>query len=186
MKRVFAFLTDYLIKKGLVQEEDRPIYEYGFQILIEIFLWVLCCTIIAALTCSLIELCIFFIIFFPIRSYAGGFHFRKFSVCLPFSCTTFLIIIYLSRIIIMPRGLQLCNSFFLLVLIFIGNIKENENSDLEIYCKKRLRLYLMLNIGIGVVLFEFCEQQVLNVYMETLLLIVISSVLQNRKSFLKD
>ena len=81
MKRVFAFLTDYLIKKGLVQEEDRPIYEYGFQILIEIFLWVLCCTIIAALTCSLIELCIFFIIFFPIRSYAGGFHFRKFSVC---------------------------------------------------------------------------------------------------------
>ena len=71
-------------------------------------------------------------------------------------------------------------------LIFIGNIKENENSDLEIYCKKRLRLYLMLNIGIGVVLFEFCEQQVLNVYMETLLLIVISSVLQNRKSFLKD
>lgn len=39
----------------------------------------------------------------------------------------------------------------------------------------------MLNIGIGVVLFEFCEQQVLNVYMETLLLIVISSVLQNRK-----
>ena len=38
MKRVFAFLTDYLIKKGLVQEEDRPIYEYGFQILIEIFL----------------------------------------------------------------------------------------------------------------------------------------------------
>ena len=144
MKRVFAFLTDYLIKKGLVQEEDRPIYEYGFQILIEIFLW------------------------------------------LPFSCTTFLIIIYLSRIIIMPRGLQLCNSFFLLGLIFIGNIKENENSDLEIYCKKRLRLYLMLNIGIGVVLFEFCEQQVLNVYMETLLLIVISSVLQNRKSFLKD
>lgn len=65
MKRVFAFLTDYLIKKGLVQEEDRPIYEYGFQILIEIFLWVLCCTIIAALTCSLIELCIFFIIFSP-------------------------------------------------------------------------------------------------------------------------
>ena len=56
----------------------------------------------------------------------------------------------------MPRGLQLCNSFFLLGLIFIGNIKENENSDLEIYCKKRLRLYLMLNIGIGVVLFEFC------------------------------
>ena len=85
----------------------------------------------------------------------------------------------------MPRGLQLCNSFFLLGLIFIGNIKENENSDFEIYCKKRLRLYLMLNIGIGVVLFEFCEQQVLNVYMETLLLIVISSVLQNRKSFLK-
>ena len=80
MKRVFAFLTDYLIKKGLVQEEDRPIYEYGFQILIEIFLWVLCCTIIAALTCSLIELCIFFIIFFPIRSYAGGFHFRYFKV----------------------------------------------------------------------------------------------------------
>ena len=67
MKRVFAFLTDYLIKKGLVQEEDRPIYEYGFQILIEIFLWVLCCTIIAALTCSLIELCIFFIIFFNIN-----------------------------------------------------------------------------------------------------------------------
>ena len=106
------------------QEEDRPIYEYGFQILIEIFLWVLCCTIIAALTCSLIELCIFFIIFFPIRSYAGGFHFRKFSVCLPFSCTTFLIIIYLSRIIIMPRGLQLCNSFFCLVWFLLEILRK--------------------------------------------------------------
>ena len=59
----------------------------------------------------------------------------------------------------MPRGLQLCNSFFLLGLIFIGNIKENENSDLEIYCKKRLRLYLMLNIGIGVVLLNITVRQ---------------------------
>ncbi len=40
----------------------------------------------------------------------------------------------------MPRGLQLCNSFFLLGLIFIGNIKENENSDLEIYCKKEIEI----------------------------------------------
>ena len=86
----------------------------------------------------------------------------------------------------MPETTLLIKAALNLRVGAVFDVYENENSDLEIYCKKRLRLYLMLNIGIGVVLFEFCEQQVLNVYMETLLLIVISSVLQNRKSFLKD
>ena len=41
MKRIAEGLTDYVIQKGMVKEEDRELYEYGFMMTIEAGLFVL-------------------------------------------------------------------------------------------------------------------------------------------------
>lgn len=41
MKRITKGLTDYVIQKGMVKEEDRELYEYGFMITIEAGLFIL-------------------------------------------------------------------------------------------------------------------------------------------------
>ena len=41
MEKVAKVLADYVIRKGMVDEENRNIYEYGFTVTIEVGLFVL-------------------------------------------------------------------------------------------------------------------------------------------------
>lgn len=43
MERTAKFLADYIIKKGMAEEMDRKVYEYGFLISMELGLFVLFC-----------------------------------------------------------------------------------------------------------------------------------------------
>ena len=43
MEKVAKVLADYVIRKGMVDEENRNIYEYGFTVTIEVGLFVLFC-----------------------------------------------------------------------------------------------------------------------------------------------
>lgn len=42
MRKVAKLLTDYVIKKSMVDEADREVYEYGFVITLEVGLYVYC------------------------------------------------------------------------------------------------------------------------------------------------
>ena len=47
MRKVAKLLTDYVIKKSMVDEADREVYEYGFVITLEVGLFLVASLFIA-------------------------------------------------------------------------------------------------------------------------------------------
>ena len=46
MKKLYETLADYVMQKGMIEESDREMYEYAFQITAEAGLFVLFCFLI--------------------------------------------------------------------------------------------------------------------------------------------
>ena len=90
MRKVAKLLTDYVIKKSMVDEADREVYEYGFVITLEGGLFLVASLFIALKLDMVLEGIFFFVIFSPLRSYAGGLHLEKFWICFVLSCLTYI------------------------------------------------------------------------------------------------
>ncbi len=81
MKWLSERLTDYVIKTGVVSKELYAVYQYGFQIGLEMFCCFTTCFIIAICLHIISEFIIFTGIFILLRTYAGGIHLNSFGSC---------------------------------------------------------------------------------------------------------
>ena len=70
MEKVSHVLTDYLVNKGKIEIDKSCIYQYGFQIGLEVSLNTLISILIAVFFHMEWETLIFFIVFTVLRSYA--------------------------------------------------------------------------------------------------------------------
>ena len=82
MKCLSEKLTDYIIKTGVVSEESYAIYQYGFQIGIEMLSCFLVCFGIAIYLHMIPEFLVFTGSFMLLRTYTGGLHLNSFTRCL--------------------------------------------------------------------------------------------------------
>ena len=87
MKYLSEKLTQYVIDTGTVAEEFYAVYQYGFQIGLEMFSCFIVCFGIAIYLHMIPEFFISTSIFILLRSYAGGVHLNSFSAC--FICSVF-------------------------------------------------------------------------------------------------
>ena len=79
-------LTAYILRKGLISQENTDAYEYGFLYLLEVLVSLFCSIIIAVFLNAEVECLLFFLFFIPLRSYSGGFHTNHYISCLILSC----------------------------------------------------------------------------------------------------
>lgn len=81
LRKIADYSTQILIKQGMILEKDRNIYLYGF----ELFWSTSSCIIfiiIAGYIMGYIQQAIIFIMcFFPIRTFAGGYHAKSYRNC---------------------------------------------------------------------------------------------------------
>lgn len=82
MRRLSEKLTEYVIKTGTVSSESYDIYQYGFQIGLEMLCCFVTCLSIAIYMHMIPEFAIFTGIFMLLRTYAGGVHLNSFGSCL--------------------------------------------------------------------------------------------------------
>ena len=102
MERIAGSLTNLMIENGAVREEDRELYQFGFQMGMEMTLCLIV-TLVCALYLHLLpEYLLFSAVFIPIRSYAGGLHFDKFYQCFMGSCLMIVAVIAGSKRIELP------------------------------------------------------------------------------------
>mgnify|MGYP003209758882 FL=1 len=87
MKRVSEKLTAYIINAGTVSEELYAVYQYGFQIGLEMLCCFVACLSIAIYMHMIPEFAIFTGIFMLLRTYAGGVHLNSFGSCFICSVT---------------------------------------------------------------------------------------------------
>lgn len=97
MEKVSHVLTDYLVHKGKITIDKSCIYQYGFQIGLEVSLNTLISILIAVFLHMEWETLIFFIVFIVLRSYAGGLHMETYLGCLICSCMSLIGLLLIAK-----------------------------------------------------------------------------------------
>lgn len=176
MHRIAKILTDYVIHKGTVDESDRDTYEYGFIITVEVGLFVLFSLFITLYLHMFVEGIIFFSIFVPLRSYAGGLHLEKFQSCFILSCLTFSGTLLTVRYTQMSMEGSFILILFLEVLIYalypVENINRRVDSREDKYFRKKLKKFLLLDFIIAMICVVWKKSDIL--CMETIVLCIVA------------
>lgn len=81
MDRLIDKIVDSQLKSGVIQEEDIPVYRYGYLLLFEMLLNVVAGIILGVMLGQLAMTFIFWLAYIPLRSYAGGWHASTFFRC---------------------------------------------------------------------------------------------------------
>lgn len=86
-------MIDWLISEGCIGEEDREVYQYGIQSIVERVAAFLAMVIIMVLMDSIVTGIVFIVCFKQLRRYAGGYHAATYLRCFVFSNIAFISVI---------------------------------------------------------------------------------------------
>lgn len=186
MEKIAKKLADYVIQKGTIEEEEREIYEYGFSIATEMLLCILVCFSISMILHTFIEGILFFVIFIPLRSYAGGLHLNNYWSCFSLSCLTFFIIMMLGKYLEFPIYIALIIFFLLEIVVYnlypVENINRIVDADEDKQFKKRLKQFLIMDGTLAIVFAIVGWSKYLQTFMFTLVMIVVTMVVGKCKN----
>jgi accessory gene regulator B len=99
MRSLTDEITDILIESGAVSENERHIYRYCVEGLVEMGGNIMLTMIIGLLAGKLLETAIFLSIIIPLRSTAGGFHAESGKACFVISLSIYIITVFSAEII---------------------------------------------------------------------------------------
>lgn len=178
-------LTDYVINKGMIKKEERQMYEYGFTIAFEMGLGLLICFGIAGLLHMIWEAILFWVIFIPLRSYAGGLHLKRYSACLFLSCLTFSGILLLVRFVevsvYISFAILVLLQFFVFLLYPVENVNREVDWEEDAFFKKRLRQFLIVDGLIGMICVGLGRDRDLMLITATFAMVVVTMILGKYK-----
>ncbi len=153
INRIVASLIDYQIKQGILQENERNLYHYGYQMMIEYVLNILAALFIAMVLDAYGIVIIFTLTFMLIRSYTGGYHAGTGLSCFIMSAVMQIIVILGVRLICgadFPIGGVLTIEIFITpyilykVPVAVPNRPISENE--RIHFRKRARIIYALEL----------------------------------------
>lgn len=143
IKRAVTRLVSAQIRLGTIQESNRKVYEYGYQLMIEAFINVVISLLLGAVLGCFKEVVFFLIVFMPLRSFCGGYHAAKTWQCTVLSNLVVLLVIVVSKVSLLAG---IITPVYILGDIVIGGMivlfapVDNENRRLG---EKERRRYKM-------------------------------------------
>lgn len=178
MGQIAKFLTDYVIAKGTVKEDERGMYEYGFLITLEKILCLITCFVISIVLNTISECILFFVIFIPLRSYAGGLHLNNYWSCFSLSCLTFFVIMIMGKYLEISAFVGMIALLFLELVIYnmypVENINRIVDSDEDKQFKKRLQQFLLVDGIIAIICVFFGKYGYLQTITMTFLMVAVT------------
>ena len=148
-------ITEYVIKSGVVSKELYAVYQYGFQIGLEMLVCFSVCLLIAIYFQIIPEFLLITGIFILLRTYAGGVHLDSFGAC--FICS---VIVQTATLLIgikFPMPIR-CAWFIIglnSILIYKFSPVESINRELDKVVKEHCRK-ITLKIIIGILIIAGC------------------------------
>lgn len=150
MRKAISGITNYLIQEKIIGEEEKSIYLFGLTLLFKYFVSIVSIILLGTMNHSLKEVLVTILLLLPLRSYAGGIHLKKDSLCLIFSVVIIQIIIFVNRL----HTFNLITNIFLslvscLLIDLIGPV-DNKNKPLDniekVVFKNRLQKVLFAQL----------------------------------------
>ena len=136
MKGLANAVTQILEKQGIIQPEDVDKCMYGLDMFTAAFLELFSIFVISAFVGNFFETLLFFLMFIPLRIYAGGYHADTKARCyivslLVYVCFT-LVMKYVPQSLLMPIALEF--EFFSMIMVYTAApvIHKNKHvNDIE-------------------------------------------------------
>lgn len=168
LEKLVARLIEYQIRQGTLEQKDKGLYQYGYQILFEYIFNALAAVLIAAVFHAYGTVLVFTIAFMLVRSYSGGYHAGTGIGCFVMSALMQIAVIFAVRGLCsfdfakeigawerleLPEGFFL-TEIFLLPYIFrrvpvpVKNKPVSENERLHF--RKCARLLYILELAAGI------------------------------------
>ncbi len=151
MDKYYKKLSSFLIQNHNIDKGDRELYEYAVKIIVHGIINIVI-TILIGLLFGMIKECLcFYITFFILRKFTGGFHAKTYADCL-FSSV---IIIVMTLFAIKYLEQQHYKVLFIIVVVISTIIivalapVENKNKKLS---KRERRIYKFVSVGISLTL----------------------------------
>lgn len=188
MKKIADLLTGYIGRKGIIKETDYAIYTYGFQYGLELGACFVICFIITALMGELWEEFIFWLIFFCVRSYVGGFHFKKYTYCFVCSCSVGIGLPLLNKYYPLDTNISILISliFGLILLKSMARRKNNLEEQEFIFFKNQLKKRLYFIFLGSIILYLLKIESMLSMVTYSLFAILVSMILNVTLSHKKE
>lgn len=179
MEYLSTKLTDYILKKGMIHQNNYKIYQYGFQIFLELFFNILCSAIIAVFLHMEIECLLFFAVFIPLRSYNGGFHMNSYLSCLLLSCITLASVLLITKYFTAPPLLSyLLYTASVLLIVTLGPVNHPDrdvDSVEDTQFKKRTKRTLVFSFISSIIFLLSGKHSYL--FLESLVFTLVSTTL---------
>lgn len=99
LREISEDITFLLAKNHIIEEEDREIYIYGFELIIMMLVSMGTVVLIGVISQQITWTFIFIIVFVTIRSYSGGYHADAYWKCYLVSTSTYLCILLSTMIV---------------------------------------------------------------------------------------
>lgn len=157
ISNISNMLTNYIIKNGNIEEEDREIYEYGFQSGIAMINNTIMFLLICYVFNMFLEGIVYGILFMILRVYAGGVHLSSNIKCYLLSSAVLIVTLGIIKYTMMDQTLMLVlTAIASSVISFLSPVEDKNKPIDEIErseYKKRTRIALKLDIFLFIILF---------------------------------
>lgn len=186
MSKIAKILANYVIQKGTVKEDERTLYEYGILIALEKVLCLVTCFSLSIILHTITECVLFFVIFIPLRSYAGGLHLNNYWSCFSLSCLSFFAIMitgkYFKISVIIAFVILMFLEFVVYNMYPVENINRVVDVDEDKQFKKRLQQFLLIDFIIAIICVIFGKYAYLQTITLTFFMITITMAIGKYKN----
>lgn len=156
MEKAAGVLADILVRKSIVEKEDRDFYRYAIETALVYVINFITMFILAAVTRKLTELLLLLAALYPLRSSCGGKHMKTWYGCYIVSCSVFEAVLLLSGVIHMHIAVMAVITAACISSIWLFAPIEHQDHILEEKDfeknKKRVRI---ISICVAVIAFLF-------------------------------
>lgn len=132
IERIADWFAGKQIAAGIIQEEEKSIYTYGYILTMETVLNI-CISFVIALLLQMIECFIVFsCMFIPLRIFCGGWHASKSWLCTLISNVTLTLVMVIVKYQLVPFNMQIMGvvEAICLLIVFLLSPVEHENKPL--------------------------------------------------------
>lgn len=149
-------ITDFLLRKKTIRNEEKDIYVYGVELIISSIINLLICLIISLLFEDFANGLVFFISFSSLRRFTGGFHSKSFLRCNIIFAVIVVIALSINRYLSDVFGYAVFSvllTVFTLLIIVLFSPVYNDNKKLTEQERKQFLLKSVLAYLIHILIY---------------------------------
>ncbi len=156
LRKLAGQIVDWQIQRQYLRDEERELYEYGYEAMLNQTINILISIAIAIWLKMPIAVVVFLVCYIPLRSYCGGYHARTNLGCTIISALLLLGICLLLKVIPETIDIPLAVSAFVIcgVLVFRYAPVEDSNKPLDaeeiLHYRKMSRMVWLLETCVAI------------------------------------